>query len=98
MAQRVGGVESFAVSAKIQIARIGPLQIGVSRRHFRDLSKERSRVYSKYVDGVFESISDIKSRTVRIEECLFAIETSLKVAYDRIIRSVDHTGKVGILI
>ena len=98
MAQSVRGVESFAIGAEIEIARIGALQIGISRRHFGDLRKERSRIYSNFVNGVFESISDIESRTVRSEECFLPLETSFKVDQDRIIRGVDLTGKVGILI
>src|SRR5215213_9874310 len=98
MAHCVGHVKSLAVGTEIQIAWIGAIEICISGRHLGDLRKERSGVYSEYMDRVFEPVGDIQARTIRIEQRFFAVETRLEGAEYRIIRGVDHTGKVRILV
>src|ERR1044072_696332 len=98
VAESVGNIKSFAVCAQIKIARICSLEIRVSGLHLADLRKEWSGIYSENTNRVFEAIGDVESRTVRIEESLFAVESGFKSAEHGIIRGIDYAGKVCVLV
>src|ERR1041384_3887740 len=98
MAQRVRYIQSFTVSAEIEIARVRAIEVRYTCRFFADWSKERTGVNPEYMDRVFETICDVESGTVCIEQRLLAIETGFKIADYRIRCSVDHATEVCILI
>src|SRR5919106_5118881 len=98
MPERIGNVQSVAISAERQIARICPLKLRRSGGNLSNLGESRSWIDTECTHLIVRPIGDVQARASAIEQRFFTVESSFEMTDDGICTGIDYGTEVPVLI